>query len=149
MIMTKINNIKEGKEYKEYIKRNREAILFQNKIFFSKEEFISFIDEIENGIMLKMPKNSEKHSWYCNFGDFYCDTFVLTEKYIIFFNEEKLIYMKKREKTDDIEMSWKKKDQNTYCSCNPLSYCDELDESFDNASFCKEQIKILNNCGQT
>lgn len=135
--MIKVNNIKEGKEY---IKRNRETILFQDKVFFSKEEFINFIDEIENGVTLKMPKNSEKHSWYCNFGDFYCDTFVLTEKYIMFFNEEKLIYMRKKEKTDDIEMSWKKKNEETYCSCNPLSYDDELDEQFEEADLCKKWI---------
>lgn len=135
--MIKINNIKEGKEY---IKRNKETILFQDKIFFNKEEFANFIDEIENGVILKMPKNSEKHSWYCNFGDFYCDTFVLTEKYIMFFNEEKLIYMKKREKTDDIEMSWKKKNKDTYCSCNPLCYNFELDEQFDEADFCKKWV---------
>lgn len=136
--MIKINNIKEGKEY---IKRNKETILFQDKVFFSKEKFVNFIDEIENGIMLKMPKNSEKHSWYCNFGDFYCDTFVLTEKYIMFFNEEKLIYMKKREKTDDIEMSWKDKNQDAYHSCVPLSYNFELDEQFDEANFCKKWIE--------
>ena len=135
--MIKINNIREGKEY---IKQNKETILFQDKVFFSKEKLANFINEIENGAILKMPKNSEKHSWYCNFGDFYCDTFVLTEKYIMFFNEEKLIYMKKREKTDDIEMSWKKKNEDTYCSCNPLSYNFELDEQFDEAEFCKKWI---------
>lgn len=135
--MITINNIKEGKEY---LKKTKETILFQDKIFFSKKKFADFINEIENGVILKMPQNSEKHSWYCNFGELYCDTFILTEKYIMFFNDEKLIYMKKREKTDDIEMSWYDDYKNAYCSCSPLMYNDELDEQFDEASFCKKYI---------
>lgn len=135
--MRTINNIKEGKEY---LKQTRETIMFQDKIFFSKEKFVDFINEIENGITLKMPQDSEKHTWYCNFGELYCDTFILTEKYLMFFNDEKLIYMKEREKTDDVEMSWKDKNQDAYHSCVPLSYDDELDVQFEEANFCKKWI---------
>lgn len=136
--MIKINNIEEGKKY---IRQSREEILFQNKVFFSKEKFADFINEIENGTILKMPEKSIKHSWYCNFGDFYCDTFILTKKYIIFFDNETLIYMKQREKTDDVEMSWYDEYKKAYCSCNPLMYNDELDEQFDEAGLCKKWIK--------
>lgn len=127
--MIVINDLKEAEEFLS--NTNKIDIKFQNKKFYSVERFKEFIDDLKSGIVLQMPKNTINHTFYCNFGTIYCDTLVITETRLIFFNSGKLIFIKTRDKHDDIEMAYSES-ENRHCSCNPLVYDDEQDYQFDN-----------------
>ena len=120
-----INNLKEAKKYL----RNKEEINFQNKIFYRLNKFEKFIDEIENGDILEMPKNSKRNVWYTNFGKIYCNKLIVTKKTLYFFDEDILIFEKTKEKTDDIEYSFVDK-HGAICSGNPIHYDDEQDKQY-------------------
>ena len=46
--MIQINTLEEAKKYIE----KKETIIFQNKIFYKKDDFKEFIKKIDNGIIL-------------------------------------------------------------------------------------------------
>ena len=124
--MVKINTLKEAEDF-----LNKDTIIwFQNEMFHSKKEFKHFIDSIKNGTTFKMPTDCDEYAFYCNFGTICCDTLVITKYRLLFFNLGKLFINLRRQKTDDIEMSYTTNGC-TYSS-NPLVYDSEQDIQFEN-----------------
>lgn len=120
--MIQINTLEEAKKYIE----KKETIIFQNKIFYKKDDFKEFIKKIDNGATLELPKNTTKHTWYTNFGIIYCNKLIVTSEDLLFFDNDKLILQKSRSHTDDIEYSFRNKD-GAICSANPINYDYEQD----------------------
>ena len=121
------------------VKSLREAdnyltVHFQGKTFYSLTSFNKFVEEIKNGVTIEAPKDIDTtcHHCYTNFGTVYANKCVITEENIFFFNDEILIFDKKREKTDDIEFAYYIPKENTYASSNPLVYDCEQDIQFEN-----------------
>lgn len=123
-MVIQINNLKEAEDF---IKKKCE-IRFQNIEFFDFTRFNEFIKEIQRGKTLEMPKNSKTYLFYTNFGEIYCNKLIVTEKYLLFFDNEKLIMRKERKKNDDIEYCYSA--TNGYYSGNPIVYNSELDKQF-------------------
>ena len=115
--MIKLNNLKEAKDF---LKKG-DNIYLQNKTFFSFENFSNFVKEIENGNILEMPKNHYGYTWYTNFGTIYCNKLIVTKENLYFFDNEKLIFEKKRNIKDDIEYGFCKNNK-CHCSGNPFIY---------------------------
>ena len=124
-IMIQIDTLEEAKKYIE----RKETIIFQNKSFYKTNNFENFIKEIENGITLELPKTATQYTWHTNFGDIYCNKLIVTSKYLLFFDNDKLILQKSRSQTDDIEYSFKRKD-GAICSANPIIYNYEQDKQY-------------------
>ena len=127
--MKVINDLEEAKKFLD--EAEMMSIKFQNRTFYSLTTFKQFIDELKLGVVLEMPKDTINHTFYCNFGTLYCNKLVITKTRLIFFDDDKMIYVKVRDKFDDVEMSYSKSD-NYHCSCNPLVYDDEQDCQFEN-----------------
>ena len=127
--MKVINNLEEAKNFLNEVEVMN--IRFQNKKFYSLINFKQFVDELQSGFVLEMPKDTVNHTFYCNFGTLYCNKLVITKKQLIFFDDDKMIYLKVRDKLDDVEMSYSTSD-NCHYSCNPLVYDNEQDCQFEN-----------------
>ena len=123
--MIQINTIEEANKY---IKR-KERIVFQNQIFYETITFEEFIKEINNGNKLELPNSATQHTWHTNFGDIYCNKLIVTSKDLLFFDNDKLILQRQRNKTDDIEYSFKDKN-GALCSGNPIIYDYEQDKQY-------------------
>lgn len=123
-MVIQINNLKEAEDFI----KERSEIRFQNIKFYNFTDFNDFIKEIQRGKVLEMPKNSKRKLFYTNFGEIYCNKLIVTEKYLLFFDNEKLIICKQREKDDDIEYCYST--PNGSYSGNPIIYDYEKNKQF-------------------
>ena len=127
--MKVINDLEEAKNFIN--ETEKMGIRFQNIKFYSLSTFKQFINELELGIVLEMPKDTINHTFYCNFGTLYCNKLVIGNRKLIFFDDDKIIFITERSHFDDIEMSYSKSD-NCHCSYNPLVYDNEKDCQYEN-----------------
>ena len=122
--MIEFNNLKEAKDFL----KDGDKIYLQNKTFYSFKSLYNFINEIENGTVLEMPKNCSQYTWHTNFGDIYCNKLIVTKENLYFFDNDKLILEKKRNIKDDIEYGFY--NSIGHCSGNPFIYDYEQKKQF-------------------
>ena len=119
-------------EMEEYINEmnHKNKYQFQRKKIWSFKELKRFLKDIKYGETNTNNKKAKSIKFYCNFGTIYADKCFIGDDKIYFFLEDKLVFEKSREKTDDIE--WSGETENASCSSSLLTYDYEQDIQYEN-----------------